>query len=73
MVSMNRTHNIDIDLLFPLCQMSVMIFKRAVYESRRKSNGFRNEPKVNPRKAVNVSLTFHIIHPFLYYCHVMKP
>ncbi|NWZ92871.1 CFA54 protein, partial [Nesospiza acunhae] len=36
-------------------KMSVMIFKRAVYESRKKSNGFRRESKVNPRKAVNVS------------------
>ncbi|XP_066039514.1 cilia- and flagella-associated protein 54 [Chamaea fasciata] len=36
-------------------KMSVMIFKRAVYESRRKSYGFRHEPKVNPRKAVNLS------------------
>ncbi|NXR68545.1 CFA54 protein, partial [Rhadina sibilatrix] len=35
-------------------KMSVMIFKRAVYESRRKLNSFRPEPKVNPRKAVNV-------------------
>ncbi|NXY62777.1 CFA54 protein, partial [Callaeas wilsoni] len=36
-------------------KMSVMIFKRAVYESRRKSNSFRRESKVNPRKAVNLS------------------
>ncbi|NWH30969.1 CFA54 protein, partial [Chloropsis hardwickii] len=36
-------------------KMSVMIFKRAVYESRRKSNSFRHESKVNPRKAVNLS------------------
>ncbi|NWZ63501.1 CFA54 protein, partial [Acrocephalus arundinaceus] len=36
-------------------KMSVMIFKRAVYESRRKSNSFRQESKVNPRKAVNLS------------------
>uniref|UniRef100_A0A8C3P0W9 Cilia and flagella associated protein 54 n=1 Tax=Cyanoderma ruficeps TaxID=181631 RepID=A0A8C3P0W9_9PASS len=36
-------------------KMSVMIFKRAVYESRRKSNSFRHETKVNPRKAVNLS------------------
>ncbi|XP_077034849.1 cilia- and flagella-associated protein 54 [Agelaius phoeniceus] len=36
-------------------KMSVMIFKRAVYESRKKSNGFRRESRVNPRKAVNVS------------------
>ncbi|NXY29834.1 CFA54 protein, partial [Pomatorhinus ruficollis] len=36
-------------------KMSVMIFKRAVYESRRKSNNFRHETKVNPRKAVNLS------------------
>ncbi|NWY27286.1 CFA54 protein, partial [Pheucticus melanocephalus] len=36
-------------------KMSVMIFKRAVYESRKKSNGLRRESKVNPRKAVNVS------------------
>ncbi|XP_064275850.1 cilia- and flagella-associated protein 54 isoform X2 [Passer domesticus] len=36
-------------------KMSVMIFKRAVYESRRKSNSVRRESKVNPRKAVNVS------------------
>ncbi|NXB44612.1 CFA54 protein, partial [Leucopsar rothschildi] len=36
-------------------KMAVMIFKRAVYESRRKSNSFRHEPKVNPRKAVNLS------------------
>ncbi|KAI1239026.1 hypothetical protein IHE44_0012126, partial [Lamprotornis superbus] len=36
-------------------KMSVMIFKRAVYESRRKSNSFRHEPKANPRKAVNLS------------------
>ncbi|XP_074395684.1 cilia- and flagella-associated protein 54 isoform X4 [Zonotrichia albicollis] len=36
-------------------KMSVMIFKRAVYESRKKSNSFRRESKVNPRKAVNVS------------------
>ncbi|XP_031363376.2 cilia- and flagella-associated protein 54 [Lonchura striata] len=36
-------------------KMSVMIFKRAVYASRRKSNSFRRESKVNPRKAVNVS------------------
>ncbi|NWS06277.1 CFA54 protein, partial [Motacilla alba] len=36
-------------------KMSVMIFKRAVYESRRKSNGFRRESKANPRKAVNLS------------------
>uniref|UniRef100_A0A8C5J8P7 CFA54 protein n=1 Tax=Junco hyemalis TaxID=40217 RepID=A0A8C5J8P7_JUNHY len=31
-------------------KMSVMIFKRAVYESRKKSNSFRRESKVNPRK-----------------------
>ncbi|NXQ06535.1 CFA54 protein, partial [Vidua macroura] len=36
-------------------KMSVMIFKRAVYASRRKSNSFRRESKVNPRKAVNLS------------------
>ncbi|XP_015482778.1 cilia- and flagella-associated protein 54 isoform X2 [Parus major] len=36
-------------------KMSVMIFKRAVYESRRKSNSSRRESKVNPRKAVNLS------------------
>ncbi|XP_063010920.1 cilia- and flagella-associated protein 54 [Melospiza melodia melodia] len=36
-------------------KMSVMIFKRAVYESRKKSNSFRRESKLNPRKAVNVS------------------
>ncbi|NXK70487.1 CFA54 protein, partial [Sylvietta virens] len=36
-------------------KMSVMIFKRAVYESRRKSNSSRQESKVNPRKAVNLS------------------
>ncbi|KAL2309589.1 hypothetical protein Nmel_005802, partial [Mimus melanotis] len=34
-------------------KMSVMIFKRAVYESRRKLNSFRREPKVNPRKALS--------------------
>ncbi|NXB73393.1 CFA54 protein, partial [Donacobius atricapilla] len=34
-------------------KMSVMIFKRAVYESRRKSNGFRHKSKVNPRKALS--------------------
>ncbi|NWW80069.1 CFA54 protein, partial [Climacteris rufus] len=36
-------------------KMSVMIFKRAVYESRRKSKSLRRESKVNPRKAVNLS------------------
>ncbi|NXV06119.1 CFA54 protein, partial [Cettia cetti] len=36
-------------------KMSVMIFKRAVYESRRKSNSFRQESKINPRKAVKLS------------------
>ncbi|XP_063252340.1 cilia- and flagella-associated protein 54 isoform X2 [Prinia subflava] len=36
-------------------KMSVMIFKRAVYESRRKSNRFQHGSKVNPRKAVNLS------------------
>ncbi|NXN04609.1 CFA54 protein, partial [Sylvia borin] len=36
-------------------KMSVMIFKRAVYESRRKLNNLRHEAKVNPRKAVNLS------------------
>ncbi|NXG95255.1 CFA54 protein, partial [Loxia leucoptera] len=36
-------------------KMSVMIFKRAVYESRRNPNSFRRESKVNPRKAVNLS------------------
>ncbi|XP_041330192.1 cilia- and flagella-associated protein 54 [Pyrgilauda ruficollis] len=36
-------------------KMSVMIFRRAVYESRRKSNNVRRESKVNPRKAVNLS------------------
>ncbi|NXI21035.1 CFA54 protein, partial [Sterrhoptilus dennistouni] len=36
-------------------KMSVMIFKRAVYESRRKLNSVRQESKVNPRKAVNLS------------------
>ncbi|XP_062348340.1 cilia- and flagella-associated protein 54 [Cinclus cinclus] len=36
-------------------KMPVMIFKRAVYASRRKSNSLRHEPKVNPRKAVNLS------------------
>ncbi|NWX28772.1 CFA54 protein, partial [Notiomystis cincta] len=36
-------------------KMSVMIFKRAVYESRRKVNNFQRETKVNPRKAVNLS------------------
>ncbi|OWK63086.1 Cilia- and flagella-associated protein 54, partial [Lonchura striata] len=51
----SRTCSIHDDLLFSLCQMSVMIFKRAVYASRRKSNSFRRESKVNPRKAVNVS------------------
>uniref|UniRef100_A0A8C3DZF3 Uncharacterized protein n=1 Tax=Corvus moneduloides TaxID=1196302 RepID=A0A8C3DZF3_CORMO len=35
-------------------KMSVMIFKRAVYESRRKSNT-RRESKLNPRKAVDLS------------------
>lgn len=73
MSSMNRTCSIHDDLLFSLCQMSVMIFKRAVYASRKKSNSFRRESKVNPRKAVNVSVTFHIILLFLYSCHVMKP
>uniref|UniRef100_H0ZED7 Cilia and flagella associated protein 54 n=1 Tax=Taeniopygia guttata TaxID=59729 RepID=H0ZED7_TAEGU len=34
-------------------KMSVMIFKRAVYASRKKSNSFRRESKVNPRKAVS--------------------
>ncbi|NXH99987.1 CFA54 protein, partial [Pachycephala philippinensis] len=36
-------------------KMSVMIFKRAIYESRRKLNTFRRESKVNPRKAINLS------------------
>ncbi|RLW06311.1 hypothetical protein DV515_00004610, partial [Chloebia gouldiae] len=36
-------------------KMSVMIFKRAVYASRRKSNSLRRESKFNPRKAVNLS------------------
>ncbi|NWT65906.1 CFA54 protein, partial [Prunella himalayana] len=36
-------------------KMSVMIFKRAVYECRRKSNSSRRESKVNPRKAANLS------------------
>ncbi|CAN8211290.1 unnamed protein product [Coccothraustes coccothraustes] len=36
-------------------KMSVMIFKRAVYESRRNPNSFRRESRVNPRKAVNLS------------------
>ncbi|NXN81185.1 CFA54 protein, partial [Bombycilla garrulus] len=36
-------------------KMSVMIFKRAVYESRRKANSSQPEPKVNPRKAVDLS------------------
>ncbi|NWU02627.1 CFA54 protein, partial [Urocynchramus pylzowi] len=36
-------------------KMSVMIFKRAVYESRRNLNSIRRESKVNPRKAVNLS------------------
>ncbi|NWV59721.1 CFA54 protein, partial [Malurus elegans] len=42
-----------------ILKMSVMIFKRAVYESRRKSKLPGREtkvnPKVNPRKAVTVS------------------
>uniref|UniRef100_A0A8C3U2M6 Uncharacterized protein n=1 Tax=Catharus ustulatus TaxID=91951 RepID=A0A8C3U2M6_CATUS len=36
-------------------KMAVMIFKRAVYVSRGKSSSVRPEPKVNPRKAVNLS------------------
>ncbi|NXH50138.1 CFA54 protein, partial [Dicaeum eximium] len=36
-------------------KMSVMIFKRAVYESRRKLKSVQRESKVNPRKAVNLS------------------
>ncbi|NXO79601.1 CFA54 protein, partial [Sitta europaea] len=36
-------------------KMSVMIFKRAVYESRRKSDRFRRGSKVKPRKAVTLS------------------
>uniref|UniRef100_A0A803VDE5 Cilia and flagella associated protein 54 n=1 Tax=Ficedula albicollis TaxID=59894 RepID=A0A803VDE5_FICAL len=36
-------------------KMSVMIFKRAVYVSRKSS--FRHEPKVNPRKAVSLPRT----------------
>ncbi|XP_059702721.1 cilia- and flagella-associated protein 54 [Haemorhous mexicanus] len=36
-------------------KMLVMIFKRAVYESRKNPNSFRRESKVNPRKAVNLS------------------
>ncbi|NXA80839.1 CFA54 protein, partial [Thryothorus ludovicianus] len=36
-------------------KMSVMIFKRAVYESRRKSYSFRRGSRVNPRKAATLS------------------
>lgn len=59
---MNRTRNSVIYLLFSLCQMSVMIFKRAVYESRRKPKSyFRPKLRVSLKEAQNVSLTFCII------------
>ncbi|NWV32628.1 CFA54 protein, partial [Grantiella picta] len=36
-------------------KMAVMIFKRSVYESRKKLKSSRHESKANPRKAVNPS------------------
>ncbi|NXS08777.1 CFA54 protein, partial [Neodrepanis coruscans] len=36
-------------------KMSVMIFKRTVYESRRKSKSSRHESKVGPKKALNLT------------------
>ncbi|NXP19599.1 CFA54 protein, partial [Scytalopus superciliaris] len=35
-------------------KMSVMIFKRAIYESRRKSKSSRRDSRGNPKKAVNL-------------------
>ncbi|XP_027743250.1 cilia- and flagella-associated protein 54 [Empidonax traillii] len=36
-------------------KMSVMIFKRAVYESRRKSKSFQRDPRVSTKEAPNLS------------------